>query len=66
MQTATAAPRFDALLKVRCTDGMRSAVAQAARRRHLSSSDCIRQLLLDRLLAEGLSLAGDASRPEAA
>jgi hypothetical protein len=57
VQTATAAPRFDAMLKVRVPAGMPAAVAQAARRRHQSSSEYIRQLVLDRLMAEGVSLA---------
>jgi hypothetical protein len=48
--------RYPDAIRIRLPDGMRAAVAQAARRRHLSSSDYIRQLVLDRLLAEGVRL----------
>ena len=57
MHTATAAPRFNAMLKVRCPEGMPAAVAQVARRRHQTASEYIRQLVLDRLLQEGVSVA---------
>jgi hypothetical protein len=58
--------RFPDAIRIRLPDGMRAAVALVARRRHLSSSDYIRQLVLDRLSAEGVSLAGgrvDEVRP---
>jgi len=61
MQTSTTALRFNAMLKVRVPAGMPAAVAQAARRRHQSSSEYIRQLVLDRLSQEGVAVGVDAS-----
>jgi hypothetical protein len=54
---AAAGPRFEAMLKVRCPAGMPAAVAQLARKRHQTASEFLRQLVIDRLLAEGVSLA---------
>jgi hypothetical protein len=61
VQTATTALRFDAMLKVRVPAGMPAAVARVARRRHQTSSEYIRQLVLDRLSQEGVELGADAS-----
>jgi hypothetical protein len=61
MQAATAAPRFVAMLKVRVPAGMPAAVAQVARRRHQTASEYIRQLVLDRLLQEGVQVGAATS-----
>jgi len=49
--------RYPDAIRIRLPDGMRAAVALVARRRHLSSSDYLRQLVLARLSEEGVSLA---------
>ena len=61
MHPATATLRFGAMLKVRVPVGLPAAVAQAARRRHQTSSEYIRQMVLDRLSQEGVALAVDTS-----
>jgi hypothetical protein len=57
VHTAVAPQRFEAMIKVRCPAGMPAAVAQVARRRAQSSSEWLRQLVLDRLSEEGVRLA---------
>jgi hypothetical protein len=59
MQAAIAPQRFAKMLKVRVPAGMPAAVAQVARRRHQTASEYIRQLVLDRLSEEGVSLVAD-------
>ena len=56
MHTAVAPLRFEAMLKIRCPAAMPAAVAQAARRRAQTSSEWLRQLVLDRLSEEGVRL----------
>jgi hypothetical protein len=59
VQTVIVAPRFNAMLKVRVPAGMPAAVARVARKRHQSASEFLRQLVIDRLLQEGVSLSDD-------
>jgi hypothetical protein len=55
----TAAARFPEALKLRVPRGMGAALATVARRRHQTASDYLRQLVLDRLEAEGVRLDAD-------
>jgi|RhiMethySRZTD1v2_1073278.scaffolds.fasta_scaffold4938056_1 hypothetical protein len=57
---APAGARFTEALKLRCPEGMLAAVAQVARRRHQTSSEYLRQLVLRDLQQEGVMLSADS------